>query len=386
MIRVLHIIHRYRGNYELLNLQASLDPARFETVVCFLSGEPDGQNRLEEIASKVIYLRRRGSLLRWFNLPLIWRLQRIIEREQIQVVNCQQHRATPLGVLASLLARPRPVVISTLHGLGTAKTWQRKFLNRLLHAFIFRIVGISDGVANDIVCTNWGLRSEKVVTIYNGLSLEPYLEPLDREREREDILPGMGEQFWFGTAGRLSPVKNHFSLLRAFAEVFKALPDGILVIAGQGELEAALKAEARRLEIADRVFFLGFRHDIPRLLRSLDVFLLPSLREGFGLALLEAMASGRPVIASQVGGIPEVIGDSGCGMTIAADDSHALSEAMLTLRRLPEEVREQMGEKGRQRALTHFAAGQMIRNYENLYAAAFAHWRITHSASQEVCN
>jgi glycosyltransferase involved in cell wall biosynthesis len=301
-------------------------------------------------------------------------LRRIIEAEQIQIVNCQQHRATPLGVLASLLARPRPVVISTLHGLGTAKTWQRKFLNRLLHAFIYRIVGISDGVANDIVRSNWGLRPEKVVTLYNGLSLEPYLEPFDRQRAREEILPGMGDRFWFGTVGRLSPVKNPFLLLRAFAEVSQTLPDGILVFAGQGELEAELKAETRLLEIADRVFFLGFRRDIPRLLRSLDVFLLPSLREGFGLALLEAMASGRPVIASRVGGIPEVVGDSGCGMLIASADGHELTEAMSALYRLPAEKREQMGEKGRKRALTHFAAERMIRDYENLYTAAFSEW------------
>lgn len=372
MIGVLQIIHKYRGNYELLNLQTSLDPARFRTVVCFLSGDPDGKNRLETIAHKVIYLRSRTGSMRWYNLPLILRLKRIIDEEQVQVVNCQQHRSTPLGVMAGLLAKSKPVIVSTLHGLGTARSWQRKLLNWLLYRRLFRIVGISEGVSQDILADNWGLRPEKVTTIQNGLTYDPFIVDIDQEAAKAEILPGMQDRFWFGTAGRLSEVKNYQTMIEAFAEAAAALPDSILVIAGQGELEAALKEVTRTLGLEGRVFFLGFRRDIPRLLQSLDVFLLPSLREGLPLALLEAMASARPAVASRVGGIPEVVGDSGCALLVDPRDRGALAQALEQIRRMSPEERAAMGARARARAITNFSAERMIRNYEELYAAAFA--------------
>jgi glycosyltransferase involved in cell wall biosynthesis len=372
MIGVLQIIHKYRGNYELLNLQASLDPARFRTVVCFLSGDPDGNNRLETIAHKVIYLRSRTGSLRWYNVPLILRLKQIIDQEQVQVVNCQQHRSTPLGILAGLLAKSKPVIVSTLHGLGTARSWQRKLLNWLLYRRLFRIVGISEGVSRDILSDNWGLRPEKVTTIQNGLNYEPFLVGLEQEATKAEILPGMQDRFWFGTAGRLSAVKNHQTMIEAFAKVAVALPDSILVIAGQGELEAALKEVTSTLGLDGRVFFLGFRRDIPRLLQALDVFLLPSLREGLPLALLEAMAAARPAIASGVGGIPEVVGDSGCALLVNPLDREALAQALERIRRMSPEERAAMGTRARERAVTEFSAERMVRNYEELYTAAFA--------------
>jgi glycosyltransferase involved in cell wall biosynthesis len=372
MIGVLQIVHKYRGNYELLNLQASLDPARFRTIVCFLSGDPDGNNRLETIAHKVIYLRSRTGSLRWYNLPLILRLKRIIDQEQVQVVNCQQHRSTPLGVMAGLLAKSKPVIVSTLHGLGTARTWQRKLLNWLLYRRLFRIVGISEGVSRDILADNWGLQPEKVTTIQNGLKYEPFLVDLEREAAKAEILPGMQDRFWFGTAGRLSEVKNYQTLIEAFSEAAAALPDSILVIAGQGELEATLKDATRTLGLEGRVFFLGFRRDIPRLLQALDVFLLPSLREGLPLALLEAMAAARPAIASRVGGIPEVVGDSGCAILVDPRDREQLAQALEQMRRISPEERAAMGARARERAVTKVSAERMIRNYEELYAAAFS--------------
>jgi glycosyltransferase involved in cell wall biosynthesis len=182
----------------------------------------------------------------------------------------------------------------------------------------------------------------------------------------------MQDRFWFGCAGRLSAVKNYQTLIEAFSQVAAALPDSILVIAGQGELEAALKEATRALGLEGRVLFLGFRRDIPRLLQALDVFLLPSLREGLPLALLEAMAAARPAIASGVGGIPEVVGDSGCALLVDPHDRQTLAHALERIRRMSPEARAAMGASARERAVTNFSAERMIRNYEELYAAAFA--------------
>ena len=126
------------------------------------------------------------------------------------------------------------------------------------------------------------------------------ITPLPQAEVRRKLLPGSGKdgEFWFGTAGRLSAVKNHEMLLRAFQKVMQRIPRAILIIAGEGELKAALHDLAETLGLGQTVHFLGFRQDIPEILSSLDVFLLPSRREGLPLAMLEAMASGLPVIAS----------------------------------------------------------------------------------------
>ncbi len=375
MISILHVIHRYRGDYPLLNSQVALDPKRFRTVVCYLSGEDDGKNRLAEQGAGVVYLNRRHSHLRWYNLSLILELKGLIDREGIGVVNCQQHRSTPLGVLAALLSRLKPAVVVTLHGLGTARTWQRKLLNALLFRKVFRVVGISHGVSADIARANWGLPREKVVTIQNGLVYDAFLSGPSRTEARTMILPGLQERFWFGIVGRLSAVKNHETLLRAFSRVVATHPDALLVVAGSGELETSLKGLTAELGLQEHVSFLGFRRDVPVLLRALDVFLLPSLREGLPLSLLEAMASGLPSVAARVGGIPEVIGAEDLGRLVEPLDLEKLAEAMLELAALPPERLEAMGSAARKRALEEFSAARMIDGYERLYQDAFEYWR-----------
>lgn len=374
MITVLQLVHKYRGNYELFNLQAGLDRQRFRMVVCYLSGVPDGKDHMVDVADRVIYLQCRPDRMYWYNLPLLLKLKKVIDDEQPQVVNCQQHRTTPLGVMARLLSKSRPVLISTLHGLGTAQGWQRKLFNWVLYRQLYRIVGISTGVSRDIVASNWALSPAKVLTIQNGLAYEPFLTDFDQREAKEGILPGKQDCFWFGTAGRLSPVKNHIRLIDAFAMVASRLPESILVIAGKGELETSLRKKVLELGLAERVFFLGFRRDIPRLFQALDLFLLPSLREGLPLALLEAMASGRPVVASRAGGIPEVVGNGSFARLIDPTDAPAMAAAMLEFASLPADARRALGDQARQRAVTEFNAERMVAGYESLYTDAFTAW------------
>ena len=378
MITVLQLVHKYRGNYELFNLQAGLDKQRFRMVVCYLSGAPDGRDRLVETADKVIHLECRPDRLYWYNLPLLLKLKRIIDEERPQVINCQQHRTTPLGVLVRLLSRTRPELVATFHGLGTARSWQRRLSNWFLYRWLFRIVGISNGVSTDIVKSNWRLPSQKVVTIQNGLDYTPYVAAIDRMQARAAVLPGKEDCFWFGTAGRLSKVKNQRNLIEAFAIVAERFSASILVIAGKGELEVDLKAYIGDRGLEGRVFLVGYCSDMPSFLHALDVFLLPSLREGFGLALVEAMASSRPVIASAVGGIPEVVGDGPFARLVDPHDVTALAEAMCALAALPEAERMALGEQARTRAVNEFNAARMIAGYATLYAEAYAAWNRQH--------
>ncbi len=374
MINVFHLTHCYRGNYPMRNLHAKLDPRRFRTTFCFLSGENDGKNKLDSEGCDVIYLNYRKKQLRFYNLPLILELKRIFEEKQIHIVNCQQHRSTPLGVIAAALTAQNPAVISTLHGLGFAKSWRRKCLNWVLYKKVDRIVGVSEAVCRDILESNWGLQSDKVKPIHNGLDLEAFLVNTSKDEARDGLLPGMTQGFWFGTAGRLSPVKNHRNLILAFSKVAERHSHAHLLIAGEGELAGELQSLVAHLQLQERVHFLGFRRDMPRILRSLDVFVLPSLREGFGLALLEAMASGLPVIGARVGGVPEIFGEHDLGRLIEPTDLSDLANVMNEMVETSPERLIAMGQLGRRRATKDFSAARMISNYERLYEEIFCAW------------
>ncbi len=379
MINILHIIHKYRGDYPLLNQQVNLDRERFRTIVCYLSGSDDGKNGLNALGIKTIYLGFKPSTLRFYNVTLLRHLKCLMEREDIHVVNCQQHRSTPVGVLAALLAVDRPSTVSTLHGLGFSGTLRRKLLNWLLYKKTFRIIGISNAISRDIINSNWRLSRDKVVTVQNGLVYDKFLAAAPQNEVKPRILPDCTEEFWFGTAGRLSPVKNHETLLHAFQKVLQFIPSSVLIIAGDGELKENLVTLAEKLNIDGHVHFLGFRRDIPDILKSFDVFILPSLREGLPLALLEAMASGLPVVASDVGGIPEVVGDGDFALLVDPHSPEGLAEAMVRMAQRPAEELRELGTKARRRALNDFSAERMIRDYEQVYTEAFMDWKQRHT-------
>ena len=274
MITILHLIHKYRGDYPLLNQQVNLDPARFRTVVCYLSGEDDGRNSLPAAGIKTLYLGFRPQSLRLHNLSLLWQLKQLMDENDIHVVNCQQHRTTPLGVIAAGMAGNKPTVVSTLHGLGFSRRVTRKALNWFLYKRIFRVIGISHGVSRDILDNNWSLSENKVVTVQNGLIYEPFLGDEDKVLCRSAVLPQQTNAFWFGAVGRLSDVKNHRTLIAVFGELSRDMPEALLVIAGSGENEAELRRQVAAAGLNERVVFLGYRSDIPRILNCLDVFLL----------------------------------------------------------------------------------------------------------------
>ena len=372
MINVLLVVKRYSGNYPLLNEMARLDPERFRVVVCYLGGQDDGQNSMEGLAAKTYYLGFSNRQTRMSNVALLKRLSQIMEAEETHVVNAHLHRTTAPAMVAALLAGNRPAVISTLHGMGSVGTLRRKFANWLIYKKLFKVVGVSHAVRRDILESNWNLPEGKVITIQNGLNLEPFLSGPLQQEARSQVLPGAKAGCWFGTLGRLSPVKNQRRLIEAFYRVVDVHPDCRLLLAGRGELEGELKSLTESLGIGERVHFLGFRTDVAEILRALDVFLLPSLREGFGLSILEAMASGLPVIAARVGGIPEIFCEKPMGNLIDPTDVDALAATMRELAALPVSERRTLGENARRRALDNFSADRMVRHYEQLYLEA---WR-----------
>ena len=174
-----------------------------------------------------------------------------------------------------------------------------------------------------------------------------------------------------GNVAALTDHKDHGTLLEAAREVVRERPDVRFVIVGEGERRAELEALRRRLGLEGHVIFAGFRHDLDRLLPAFDVFCLSSHQEGLGTSLLDAMAFGRPIVATAAGGIPDAVEDGVTGCLVPVRDAAALARSLLALIADPSR-RTEMGARGRQRFLARFTAEHMVEGTLAVYAELFA--------------
>ena len=247
----------------------------------------------------------------------------------------------------------------------------RKITNWILFRYLARLVSVSNDGVDDIIRLNWGLNRQKVVAIQNGLDFSSIVA-VDKPNRISLYDKDLSERSLFGIVGRLSEGKNHERLLFAVKQVRQQFPDIGLLIIGTGPTEDRLKKLVDEHGLSDNVFFTGFRHDVPCLLKSLNVYIMPSLREGLPLALLEAMAAGLPIITSDRSGMREIMGNCPCGEMVDPENIDSLVHAMTKLLSLPPAALEDMGVAAKDRALKHFSAARMIKGYENLYHAVLS--------------
>ena len=262
-------------------------------------------------------------------------LTRFFKEHHIQLVHTHRYKDSVLGALAAKLAGV-PNIVRTVHGLREPMTgWDRlKFRvyetldKATLVCFADLILAVSRQIAETL--RESGYRPTMVSHIHNGVDLGTV--GTTRSREETRALLGLDSHtVLFGTAGRLSPVKGHAGLLRAARMVLETLPTARLVIAGGGPLAGELRAYAGCLGIDNKCLFLGPRSDVHDLIAAMDVFVLPSLHEGIPMAVLEAMALGTPVVATDVGGTPEVIQHGVNGLLVPSGDDRALADACVDL-------------------------------------------------------
>jgi glycosyltransferase involved in cell wall biosynthesis len=301
-----------------------------------------------------------------FTLPL--RLARIARENGADILHCHNFGALYYGALAGFLART-PSVIYTAHGPKFPGGTRRAWFQRL--PLTDRIVAVSEFVRESAI-ESAGINPKKVVTIYNGIETERFLTP--RKRPAEEIKRGIGIEkagAVIGTVARLSPEKDHFTLLEAFGRLTKGSDNAFLVVVGDGEMLAALERRAGELGVRESVVFLGNRRDIPELLSVFDVFALSSKEEGLGITLLEAMGSGIPVIATRVGGIPEIVENGVTGLLVSPESPEQLADGITWLLEHREETRA-IVKAGFQQIRTRFSVENMIRKYEGLYRDALS--------------
>lgn len=309
----------------------------------------------------------RGSAWKTLATPLwlAWR----IRRRKVALVQTFLFYSDVAGRLAGRAARltqcgGRPVIVSSVRATNIRNRWWQFALQRATAPLADAFTAVSARTL-EFAVEREGVDRLRAEVIANGIDLAGFAASPDRAAARKALdLPD--DAFVFGTIGRLHEQKGHTHLLEAAARIAAAQPKAVFLIAGYGPLEGELKARAEKLGLRDRVRFLGYRTDVAALLAAMDVFVLPSLWEGMSNAVLEAMAAGRPVIATAVDGNVDQVVDGETGLLVPPADAEALAEAMARLARDPQVARD-MGRRGRERAERDFSLTRMTEAYVALY-------------------
>jgi glycosyltransferase involved in cell wall biosynthesis len=365
-IRVLQLITSLeRGGAEnhLLALLTHADREAFAVETAVLCGEGELVPQFRAAGIPVHLLKARNR----FDPLALGRLVSLLRAQPFDIVHSHLFRADIYaGLAVARLGEHRPLLVSTRH--NDDRFFLNPFVGLAHYAISSRqdlIIAISDHIARFTVAR--GVRHpSRVRRVYHGLE-PPVTLALEREGQRIRAELGISpDAFLVGNVGRLALQKGQRHLIAAMPMLLERVPRAHAVIAGGGDLEEFLIELADEMGVAERVHVLGPRKDVPALMHAIDVFAMPSIWEGFGLVLLEAMAAGRPVVASRVATIPEVVADGETGVLVPAGDPLALAEALARLADQPTLAR-QYGEAGRERLRTRFSIEKMVGDTELLY-------------------
>ena len=365
--RVLHLIWALDlggAERQVVEIVKGLDRRRFEPTVGCLVRKGRWGEELEASGVPVVDFGKRPGL----DLALLARLARFIRQGGFDIVHTHAFTAASWGRLAAALARTR-VVVAHEHSAFSLESASRRAVDRMLAAVTSAWVVVSDTLARDLVRAE-GLPLSRLVVIPNGIPLRKAAAD-DVRRVRADLSGGDRFTEIVGTVGRLERRKGLPVLLEAIKELAPGRPGLGLCLVGEGPLRDDLEERARALGIADRVHFAGRREDVPAVLGALDVFALPSHTEGLSIALLEAAGAGRPIVATDIGGNPEVVRDGLNGLLVPPGDPRALARALAAI--LDDRPRAAaIGARAGRDVRERFSAEGMVRAIESLYADLLA--------------
>ncbi|HET8721097.1 MAG TPA: glycosyltransferase [Nitrospira sp.] len=349
----------------VLELASGIDRSKFDVTVCSLKGAGCLVDELRRRGVRVVCLDGAGK----FDVRVLFRLWRLIRRERPDVIQSFLFWANLSARLLGRLSRAMRVVCSYHDEIVSEGR-----LVRMIDRFTFRwsdaVVCCSEAVRRSVSrCLDAPAARQTIIPF--GVDAGRFAAT-DGATRRELNLKE--DRPTVGTVCRLvEPKKGISVLLRAIAALKEqnSDPQCQLLIVGDGPARPALEALSRQLGLSDRTVFAGARRDVARILPLLDLFVLPSLYEGFGIAILEAMAAGKPVVASAVGGIPEFVVAGETGLLVEPGNAAALGEAIESLVRDPAAA-TRMGMRGRARVVAEFHISTVIRRHEQLYETCLA--------------
>jgi glycosyltransferase involved in cell wall biosynthesis len=341
----------------LMHIATNLEGRYEPKILCLHEAGAYYQDVASRVESSVLGLKHRVRAAE------VGALTAFLKYERPTIVHTFLRNANRWGTVAARLAGV-PVTVNSLQNMYYDEGSIRLQADRLLVRGATAAVSCSEAV-REFFIESKGFPAHKIRTIYNAVELSDFRERCNQSYLHE-LLNVQKRARFIGTIGSLIEQKGHTFLLQAFARLSARRDDLKLVLVGEGDLTTALRKQAEALGIVENVRFLGMRRDVERILGALDVFVMPSLWEGFPVALLEAMASEVPVVASSVGGIPEILLDGRNGVLVPAGDPALLAEAMEALID-DESLRSTLGRAGRASVEKNFSVEMMISAYIELY-------------------
>ncbi len=300
---------------------------------------------------------------------LVLKLYRLLQRLDCQILHTHLIHADLYGTSAGVLKRA-PIIVSTKHNDNLFRnSWFYAFLDRMAARFSDQTIVISEALRKFFVEIE-KIDPSMIKRIYYGLDLPG---PVEAQHSKNKCF--IREEFQIaskapliGIVGRLILQKGHVFLLDAFAKLLQTFSDARLLVVGDGYLREELHAKTISLGISGSVIFTGFRNDIPAIMNSIDILVQPSLWEGFGLVLLEAMSANTPIVATRVSAIPEIVVDGETGLLVAPGNVDGLVDAISKLFGNPKWAAE-MGRHGKIRLEKCFSVDRMVSQTEALYDA-----------------
>lgn len=301
----------------------------------------------------------RGS----YDICAVRHIMRIIKKEGVDIINTHSGTDSFVGAIAGRLSLRRPRIVRTRH-LALPITSKTTY-----SIFPHAVVAVSAHVRNYLVHGK-GIPGAKVVSIPTGVDLKRF----DPENTPDTFRRSLGlanGAIVIGTVAILRRKKGHHVLLDAVPGILKEAPQAVFVFAGDGPQRENIESQIKILGIEKNVLLLGLRADVPEVLKGIDIFALPTLQEALGTSILEASAMRKPVVASAVGGVPEVIADGSTGFLVQPEDSRAIETAIIRLIR-DEKLRREMGQNGRELVERDYSTDKMTEKVLLLYKSLTA--------------
>lgn len=368
-IKIMQITHdlNYGGLQKLVvDISKNLDKSRYQVSVCTLRESGSLEEELVMSGIKVIKL---PSAKNGADYLSFWKLSSILREERPDIIHTHNTQPFIEGGIAAILAKI-PVHVHTDHGRQFPDKKRYMFAEWVFSHFANQMVAVSENLKEDISKYE-GIRTDKIKVILNGIDGNKYKNKIDKNKKRKELNIDNRNNPILGFVGRLSPEKGLIYLIKAMKLLVKEFPNILLLIVGEGALLEELKRETKALGMEQNIRFIGPRSDINEILGILDIFVLPSLREGLPLVLLEAAAASLPIVATDVGGNRQVVKHGTNGLLVKHGDATSLYNAIKKMI-MDEAMRKEFGCKSFDLFINNFTIETMIKKYEDIYQDCLA--------------